>query len=67
MSGRRCSRVEGTPTGSVGSVGMTRAVRNVEIFRILADQYRDGVGVLGAGDAETDQAGLGGFQVRPAR
>ena len=33
-------------------------MRDVEILRILADEYRDGMGILRARDAQTDERGL---------
>src|ERR1700692_137045 len=65
ISGRRCNSVEGTPVGIVGSVGMTVLCGMSTFSGFFADQYRDGMGILGAGDTETDQVGLGRFQGDP--
>ncbi len=37
-------------------------MRNIQIFGILADQYGNGVGILGARDAEPDERRLSGFE-----
>ena len=60
------SSVEGTPIGTVGSVGMVVLRGMSRSSGFLADQHRNGVGVLGAGHAEADQIGLRRSRARPA-
>ena len=52
----------GNADGNGGQRRQGSAAGNVQILRILADQNGNRVGVLGARDAETDQAGLGALE-----